>query len=123
MTVELIILHMNGVEIIRKGEKRPRTLFCPFVSKAGAHGYPEHYDGVSQCCGPWCPHFGGVERDFSYKTHAEPSEVGWMLNLTCGSGCYITTPNPEGFCDDRAAEEADIQNELERTLVNARNNH
>ena len=117
MKVDLILLHMNGVEVIRKGETKPRALFCPFSSRPAFIGHPENLTDHSMNCGPWCPFFGEPEKTFG------PFEVqehqGWKIELSCAGNSYpliIEVDTIEGFHDGRLEEQADYFRNIEKQL-------
>ena len=121
MKVDLILLHMNGVEVIRKGETKPRALFCPFSSRPAFIGHPENLTDHSMNCGPWCPFFGEPEKVFGHTPDqfSQPDlqvHIGWKIQLSCKGGMYpvcIETDEVEGFHDGRPEEQSDYLRDIE----------
>ena len=118
MKVNLILLHMNGVEVIRKGETKPRALFCPFSSRPAFIGHPENLTDHSMNCGPWCPFFGEPEKVFE-GPYNHQVHVGWKIELSCKGGMYpacLETDEVEGFHDGRPEEQSDYFRNIEKQL-------
>ena len=95
--VEAMYIHRNGIEIRRRGEKKPRILFCPFnnYNKGGPFEYVFTGTFAGTCCGPWCACFGGPEPN---------GYGGYDIDIGCGQTRYRSTDKSD-FEDYRQQEE------------------